>query len=168
MRALAGAQTYVSSHNMGSHIKVFVIWYMYTSEYMHVYNEVLTVSTRKGTDICEFAQHGVIHKSICNMKFVYLWVYLCRQRGSNCEQSQGHKHICVFAQRGFIYKTIHDTMYVYQYLWISVCKEVVSVSTHKGTNKCESAQHRLIYQRIRYMILDICILVSICMYAKRF
>ena len=42
------------------------------------------------------------------------------------------------------------------------------MSTHKGTNKCESAQHRLIYQRIRDMILDICILVSICMYAKRF
>ena len=42
---------------------------------MHVYNEVLTVSTHKGTDICEFAlfaQHGVIHKSICNMKNVYL------------------------------------------------------------------------------------------------
>ena len=38
------------------------------------------------------------------------------------------------------------------------------MSTRKGTNKCESAQHGLIYQRIRYMILDICILVSICMY----
>ena len=30
---------------------------------MHVYREVLSVSTRKSTDICEFAQHGVIHKS---------------------------------------------------------------------------------------------------------
>ena len=39
---------------------------------MHIYKEVLTVSTRKGTDICEFAQHGVIHKSICNIKCVYV------------------------------------------------------------------------------------------------
>ena len=38
-----------------------------------------------------------------------------------------------------------------------VYKEVLSVSTRKGTNKCESAQHGLIYQRIRDMILDICI-----------
>ena len=72
MRALARAQTYVSSHNMGSHIKVSLIGYMYTCEYMHVYREVLSVSTRKGTDICGFAQHGVIYKSICNMKYGYL------------------------------------------------------------------------------------------------
>ena len=72
MRALARAQTYVSSHNMGSHTKVSLIGYMYTCEYMHVYREVLSVSARKGTDICEFAQHGVIYKSSCNMKYVYL------------------------------------------------------------------------------------------------
>ena len=30
---------------------------------MHVYREVLSVSTRKSTDICEFAQCGVIQKS---------------------------------------------------------------------------------------------------------
>ena len=42
-----------------------------------------------------------------------------------------------------------------------VYKEVLSVSTGKGTSKCESAQNGLIYQRIRDMILDICILVSI-------
>ena len=39
---------------------------------MHVYNEVLTLSTRKGTDICEFAQHGFTYKSTCNIKYVYL------------------------------------------------------------------------------------------------
>ena len=49
-----------------------------------------------------------------------------------------------------------------------VYKEVLSVSTGKGTSKCESAQNGLIYQRIRDMILDICILVSIGMYKKRF
>ena len=42
------------------------------------------------------------------------------------------------------------------------------MSARKGTNKCESAQHGLIYQGIRDMILDICILVSICMYTITF
>jgi hypothetical protein len=49
-----------------------------------------------------------------------------------------------------------------------VYKEALSVSTRKGTNKCESAQHRLIYQRIRDMIFEICILVSIRMYTMTF
>ena len=68
---------------------------------MYVFKEVLTVSTRKGTDICEFAQHGVIHKSICNMKYVYIceYIYICIQRGSKCEHSpqsvhwQGQRHM---------------------------------------------------------------------------
>ena len=60
MRALARA--HMSSHNMGSYAKVSVIWYMYTCEYMHVYKEVLSMSARKGKDICEFAQHGVIYQ----------------------------------------------------------------------------------------------------------
>ena len=45
--------------------------YMYISEYMHVYKEVLTVSTRKGTNICEFAQQGFIYKTIHDTKYVY-------------------------------------------------------------------------------------------------
>ena len=57
-------------------------------------------------------------------------------------------------------------MYTCDYM--HVYKEVLSVSTGKGTNKCESAQNGLIYQRIRDMILHICILVSIGMYKKRF
>ena len=36
------------------------------------------MSTRTSTDICEFAQHGVIYRSVCNMIYV--------QRGSKCEQ----------------------------------------------------------------------------------
>ena len=36
---------------------------------MYVYKQVLSASARKGTDICEFAQHGVIYKSFCNMKY---------------------------------------------------------------------------------------------------
>ena len=44
----------------------------------------------------------------------------------------------------------------------------ISASTRKGTNKCESAQHGLIYQSIRDMMFDICVLVSICIHTKRF
>ena len=86
------------------YINVFLLWYMYTCDYMHVNREVLSVSTRKGTDICEFAQHGVIHKSICNMKYVYLWIYVCIQRGSKCEHSQGHRHMWVRTTRSHIQK----------------------------------------------------------------
>ena len=66
---------------------------MYACEYMDVYKEVLSVSTRKGTDICEFAQHGFTYKIIFDMMYVYLRVYACIQRGSNCEHSQGHRHM---------------------------------------------------------------------------
>ena len=59
-----------------------------------------------------------------------------------------------------------ESMYTCEHMY--VCKEVLSASTGKGTNKCESAQNGLIYQRIRDMILDICTLVSIGMYKKRF
>ena len=44
---------------------------MYICDYIYVYKEVLTVSTRKGADICEFAQHGFTYKSICDMIYVY-------------------------------------------------------------------------------------------------
>ena len=37
---------------------------------MHVYKEVLTVSTRKGTNICEFAQQGFIYKTNHDTKYV--------------------------------------------------------------------------------------------------
>ena len=87
------------------------------------------------------------------------------QRASKCGHLQGHKHICEFAQSGFIYKSICDMIYIYIYTYtcehVHVYKEVQSWSIRKGTNKCESAQHRSIYQHIRDMILDICIFVSI-------
>ena len=88
--------TYVTLHNMGSSTNVSAIWYMYTyytCEYMHVYQEVLSVSTRKGINICELFQHGFIYKRICDMIFVYLWVYASISRGSKCEHSQEHKHM---------------------------------------------------------------------------
>ena len=80
---------------------------IFTSGYLHVYKEVRSVSTREGTDICEFAHDGFVHKSFYDLKDVYLRVFACKQRGSNCERSQGHKqnlslhnmgsyrHVCV-------------------------------------------------------------------------
>ena len=91
---LAGAQAYVSLRNMSLYTKVSVMEYiyMYTCDHMYVCKEVLSASTRKGTDICEFAQHGFIYKGICDMTYVCLWVYACTQRGSKFEHSQGHRH----------------------------------------------------------------------------
>ena len=61
-----------------------------------------------------------------------------------------------------IYVSSHKAgSYTYTCEHVHVYKEVQSLSIRKGTNKCESAQHRSIYQRIRDMILDICIFVSI-------
>ena len=48
---------------------------MRTCEHMYVYKEVLSVSSRKGRGIREFAQHGFIYKSIYYTLSVYLGVY---------------------------------------------------------------------------------------------
>ena len=45
---------------------------MRTCEHMYVYKEVLSVSSRKGRGIREFAQHGFIYKSIYYTLSVYL------------------------------------------------------------------------------------------------
>ena len=81
---------------------------------MHVYREVLSVSTRKRTDICEFAQHGVIHKSTvsvianmytCEHMYVYKEVLsVSTRKGTD---------VCEFAQHGLIYKSVCDVIYVF-------------------------------------------------------
>ena len=48
--ARARAQTYVRLHTLGCCTKVSILQFMYTCGYVHVYKEVLSVSTRKGTD----------------------------------------------------------------------------------------------------------------------
>ena len=73
------------------YMHVCIIRYM--CGYMHVYKEVRSVSTRKGTDICEFAHDGFVYKSFYDLKNVYLRVFTCKQRGSNCERLQGHRHM---------------------------------------------------------------------------
>ena len=71
--ALARVQTYGISHNIGSDMKQYIIHYMYTNtcEYMYVYRKVLSVRTRKGTNIHKFAQHLFIYKRIYDRKYVH-------------------------------------------------------------------------------------------------
>ena len=63
---------HICAPNMGSYIKASVMEYIYTCEHMYVCKEVLSASTRKGTDICEFAQPGFTYKGIFAMIYVYL------------------------------------------------------------------------------------------------
>ena len=146
---------------------------MCTCEYMYVYKEVLSVSTRKVTHICRFAQHRFVYKWIYDMIYVHFWKCRCIQKGSKCEHSQGHKHmwvctawvyviylcvlqsvhwqgrdICDFAQLEFIYKSICHTLYVYLWMnvYIYIYKEVLSVRVREGRDICEFAQHRFIYK----------------------
>ena len=48
---------------------------------MYVYKEVLSVSTRKGTNICEFAEHRFIYTSIYDMICVFLSMYVRIETG---------------------------------------------------------------------------------------
>ena len=82
---------------------------------MHVYNEVLTVSAHKGTDICEFAlfaQHGVIHKSICNIK-MYICEHMFVFKEVLTVSTRKGTDICEFAQHGVIHKSTCNMKYVY-------------------------------------------------------
>ena len=54
-------------------------WYMYTCEYMYVYNNVLGVSTRKGTNICQLAQPGFIYKSVMEYMYTCEHMYVCKE-----------------------------------------------------------------------------------------
>ena len=116
--ALARAQTYVSLHNMG-HIRKY-IWYKKTFIWInkYVYRKVLSVSTRMGTIICEFAKHRFIYKTICDMIYVYFWVYVCYKEVLSVSTRKG-TNICEFVQLGFIHTSIYNMIYVY--LWIYVC-----------------------------------------------
>ena len=140
MWALAGTHIYVSLHNIGSYTTVSMIWYMYTSEYIDVYKKNQSVSTHKGTNICEFAQLGLIHKRIYNMIHVYLWIlvntceYLwilvntCEYlwiRVNTCEYLWKHVNTCEH-----LWTLVNTCEYMYAY------KEVLSVSVYEGRSTC--------------------------------
>ena len=73
MSGLARAQTYISLHNIRSYRNVSMIENMYTLNEIDVYKGVLSVNTRKGKSICEFAQHGLIyvHEYVSAMTYVF-------------------------------------------------------------------------------------------------
>ena len=79
---------------------------------MHVYKEVLSVSTCKGTNICEFAEHRFIYKSIYDMICVFLSMYVRIETGLQSVSTCQGRGICEFAQHGLIYKSICDMIYV--------------------------------------------------------
>ena len=70
--------------------------------------------TRRGTSICELAQHELIYKSICDG--IYIYMYTCDHMNV-CKEvlsasTRKGTDICEFAQHGFIYKGICDMTYV--------------------------------------------------------
>ena len=62
---------------------------------MQVYQEVLSVSTRKSINICEREAHGFIYEPICDniyvYMYIYMYIYICINIYS-CEQ-------CMYTQR---------------------------------------------------------------------
>ena len=123
---------HMSACTTWAYIQKYLWWNMYTCEHMYVCKEVLSASTGKGTDRCEFAQHGFTYKSIFDMIYVYLWVYACIQRGSNCEHSQWHVQVWDCTAR----------VGIQRYLWCNICIFVTYVCMQRGS-KCEHSQgHR--------------------------
>ena len=145
MWALARAQTYVSSHNTGSYTKVCDMIGAFRSdacEYFHVYIEVLTVSSRKGTHKWQIAQHVLIYKSICDMLYVYFWVYACKQRGSKCERSQGHKHTLWFdIHKCSIYDMTCVYLWVNEYLYKEILRALAEAGAETNVNSHSVSQY---------------------------
>ena len=144
---LARAQTYISLHNIRSYRNVSMIENMYTSNKIDVYKGVLSVNTRKGKSICEFAQHGLIyvHEYLCYD--ICIFVSMCLYTKSFKVWTGNGRYICKFFESEFIYKvSIIRYMYICEYF--HVYKEVLSASTRKGTDICEFAQHGFIHESV--------------------
>ena len=88
---------------------------MYTCEYLHVNKEVLTVSARKGTDICEFAHMGLYTK-VSVISKMHTCKYLHVHKEVLTVSARKGIAICEFLHRGFLYNSVHHTIYVY--LWV--------------------------------------------------
>ena len=143
MWGLARAQTYVSLHNIGSYTNASMIQNMYTSRNIDVYKAVLSVSTRKGTNICEFAKHRFIYNRIYVITYVCLWVSARIQRASKCQHSQGRKHMgfrttWVQIQNCQWYNTC---MYVWLCMYTNTCEYMCI----KRGSKCEDSQRAQTY-----------------------
>ena len=116
--------------------------YIYACEHVHVYKEVQSLSIRKGTNKCESAQHRSIYQRIRDMIldiciFVSIW-YVCMQRGSNCEHSQGHRIMWVRTTRSHshkypkyeICKFVSISMYTKRFKLWALARAQTYVSSH--------------------------------------
>ena len=83
---------------------------MYTCEYLHVNKEVLTVSSRKGTDICELHTMGLYTKASVISK-MHTCEYLHVHKEVLTVSARKGIDICEFPHRGFLYKSVHHTIY---------------------------------------------------------
>ena len=135
MSGPARAQAYVSLHNIRSYRNVSMIENMYNSKKIDGYKGVLSVNTRKGKSICEFAQHGFIyvHKYLCYD--ICIFVSMCVYTKSFKVWTGKGGDICEFAQHGFIHESIYNMMYTFEYMYVN--KQVLSVSSREGTDRCE-------------------------------
>ena len=71
LRVLPRAETYVSLQNIGSYTIASMMQHMYTCELQHVSKELQSVSTRKGANRWDFAQHGFKYRTINDTIHVY-------------------------------------------------------------------------------------------------
>ena len=124
---------------------------MYASNKIDVYKGVLSVNTRKGKSICEFAQHGLIyvHEYLCYD--ICIFVSMCLYTKSSKVWAGNGSCICKFAEFEFIYK-VSIIRYMYICAYFHIYKEVQSVSVRQRTNMCEFAQLGSIYKSICSMI----------------
>ena len=126
---------------------------MYTCELRHIYKDLQSVSTCKGANICDFAQHVFTYKTIHDTIYIYIYI-----ETNTCEYMYVYKEVlsvsarkgtnmCDIAQQGLIYKRICDMIYVY--LWANVCIQRSSKCEHsQGKRHTWVAQHGFIYKSI--------------------
>ena len=152
MWALARAQTYVSFRIVGSCTKVSFLQFKYTCGYMHVYKEVLSVSTRKGTNKNVSLHNMGSYRHVWMMWSVYSCEFMCLYTRSFKVCTGTGRDICDFPCLlfEFIYKvsSIWYMCTVYMYTYVNI-----HISYHIYT---------YIYIYIRYMHTFLFMFVYIC------
>ena len=114
-----------------------MIWKVYTCEYLHVNKEVLTVSARNGTDICELHTMGLYTKASVISK-MHTCEYLHVHKEVLTVSARKGIDICDFPHRGFLYKSVHHTIYESTADW--------GRNTVKTTAKAKFKDKKVAYQ----------------------
>ena len=86
---------------------------MYTSRNIDEYKGVLSVNTRKGKSICEFAHQGFIYVHAYLCCDICIFVSMCLYTKSFKMWTGKGGDICEVAQHGFIDESIYNMKYVY-------------------------------------------------------